>query len=65
MTQSEPIGLPPAEAAIWSALATEPLAIDTLASRVRLTTRECLMIVTSLEIKGMVECLLTGEVRRR
>jgi predicted Rossmann fold nucleotide-binding protein DprA/Smf involved in DNA uptake len=39
--------------------------VDTIASRTDLSTRECLAAVTSLELNGMIESLITGEIRRR
>jgi DNA processing protein len=53
------------EMRVWHALSGGGLDADTLAARSRLPARECLAAVTSLELLGMVECLLTGEVRRR
>ena len=53
------------ELRVWDALAGGGLDTDSLAARSRLPARECLAAVTSLEFLGMVECLLTGEVRRR
>jgi len=50
---------------VWQALSGGGLDVDSLAARSRLPARECLAAVTSLELLGMVECLLTGEVRRR
>jgi DNA processing protein len=50
---------------VWKSLAEGGLDVDTLAARSNLPARECLAAITSLEILGMVECLLTGEVRRR
>jgi DNA processing protein len=53
------------ESRVWQALCGGGLDVDSLASRSGLPARECLAAVTSLELLGMVECLLTGEVRRR
>jgi DNA processing protein len=53
------------ESRVWSALANGGLDLDTLATRSSLPACECLAAVTTLEILGLVECLLTGEVRRR
>jgi DNA processing protein len=53
------------ESRVLEALADGGLDLDTLAARSSLPVRECLAAVTSLEILGMIECLLTGEVRRR
>jgi DNA processing protein len=53
------------ERVVWQALAGDGLDVDALSARSRLPAHECLATVTSLELKGLVECLLTGEVRRR
>jgi DNA processing protein len=53
------------ESRVWDSLSGGGLDTDSLAARSRLPARECLAAVTSLELLGMVECLLTGEVRRR
>jgi DNA processing protein len=53
------------ESRVWEALSGGGLDVDSLATRSRLPARECLAAVTSLELLGMVECHLTGEVRRR
>lgn len=53
------------ERAVWAALAEDGLDVDALSTRSKLPARECLAAVTSLELMGMVECQLTGEVRRR
>ncbi|HZK77999.1 MAG TPA: DNA-processing protein DprA [Gemmatimonadaceae bacterium] len=50
---------------VWSALSGGPLTVDALSRKTSLAQRDCLTAVTSLEIQGMVEVLLTGEVRRR
>lgn len=63
--QKQPIQLSAEEAAVWSAIGGLSLSVDTIASRSRLPTRECLAVITTLELSGMVECLVTGEVRRR
>ena len=53
------------ESLVWNALGAGGLDADTLSNRSNLPARECLAAVTSLEILGLVECLLTGEVCRR
>ena len=63
--QPPPLTLDGNDALVWSALGPESLDVDTLASRAGLSARDCLTSVTSLELNGMVECLITGEVRRR
>lgn len=62
---SAPYQLSEVDGMVWSALGAGPLSIDMLSSRTRLASRDCLTSVTSLEIQGMVESLVTGEVRRR
>jgi DNA processing protein len=53
------------ETRIWEALCDGGLDADALSNRSSLPVRECLTAISSLEILGLVECLLTGEVRRR
>lgn len=53
------------EARVWNALVEGDIDADTLATRTALPTRECLAAITTLEVMGMIECLLTGEIRRR
>lgn len=55
----------PAERAVWGALALGPTDLDSLAARSSLPARDCLAAVTALEMRGAVECALTGEIRRR
>jgi DNA processing protein len=54
-----------AEQAILAELRRAPADLDALSARTRLPARECLRAVTTLELAGAVECLLTGEIRRR
>jgi DNA processing protein len=51
--------------AIWHALEDPAPDLDTLATRAALPARRCLAAVTALELDGMIECALTGEIRRR
>ncbi len=51
--------------AVWQALAAGALDMDTLTSRAALPARRCLAAVATLEIAGVVECELTGTIRRR
>jgi DNA processing protein len=53
------------EKVILSELRRAPADLDALAARTRLPARECMRAVTTLELAGAVECLLTGEIRRR
>ena len=60
-----PYQLSEIDGSVWSALAVGPLTVDSLSRKTSLPPRDCLTAITSLEIQGMVESLLTGEVRRR
>ena len=60
-----PPELAPDERAVWDALAKGALDADTLTMRSALPAARCLAAVTALELAGAVECLLTGEIRRR
>ncbi|MEO6527864.1 MAG: DNA-processing protein DprA [Gemmatimonadaceae bacterium] len=53
-----------AERLLWDVLADGGADIDTLCSRARLPAHEGLAAVTALEMRGLVECALTGEIRR-
>lgn len=57
--------LEPPEELVLTALAKGRQDLDSLAEKTGLPTRECVAAVSSLEINGLVECLLTGEVQRR
>jgi DNA processing protein len=53
------------ERIVWNGLAVGPLELDALASRTALPIRRCLNAVTALELSGLLECTLGGEIRRR
>jgi DNA processing protein len=55
----------PEERRVWEALAAGPLDLDALTARAALPVRACLGAVTALELAGVIECALTGEIRRR
>ena len=57
--------LPDTEQKIWDALAGGMKLTDDLPSLTGLALAECLAAVTSLEIMGLVECTLAGEIKRR
>jgi DNA processing protein len=57
--------LPDSEQRIWDATAAGYVGTDSLPSVTRLSMAECLAAITSLEIMGLVECSLAGEIRRR
>lgn len=63
--EQEPLQLTGEDGQVWKCLAAGPLAPDTIAVKCHITIRECLACVTSLELQGLVESLVTGEVRRR
>jgi DNA processing protein len=63
--QPQPLNLSDTDARVWSAIGAETLPLDTIAVRARLAPRECMAAVTTLELSGMVESLITGEIRRR
>ena len=58
-------GLPADQRAVWDALAAGALDADSLAARSKLPARTCLAAVTRLELAGLIECELTGAIRRR
>ena len=60
-----PVQLSDVDGQVWSALSRGAMTIDRISARTSLSARDCLTAVTSLELHGMVESLLTGEVRRR
>ncbi len=53
------------EQAVYDALGSDGKDLDSIAALTRLPVRECMAAVGSLEVLGLVECLLTGEVHRR
>ena len=54
-----------AERAVWAALSEGAMSLDELCARAALPARECVGAVSGLEIRGAIECALTGEIRRR
>lgn len=54
-----------AELRVWRALEHGHANLDELCARSALPVAECLSAVTSLELRGIIECALTGDVRRR
>ncbi|HEU4628519.1 MAG TPA: DNA-processing protein DprA [Gemmatimonadaceae bacterium] len=50
---------------VWRALADGSPDVETLVERTGLPTRVCLTALAELELAGLVECALTGEVARR
>lgn len=54
-----------AEERVWTALGRGAATMDELCAAARLPTATCMAAVTSLEIRGVLECALTGAIRRR
>jgi DNA processing protein len=52
------------ERILWDALAAGHADLDTLSSRSGLPAHEAMAAVSALELRGLVECALTGEIRR-
>lgn len=52
------------ERILWNALAAGHADLDTLSSRSGLPAHETMAGVSALELRGLVECALTGEIRR-
>jgi DNA processing protein len=63
--QTHPLQLSDMEGRVWSAIGGETIGADLLAERTGLSIRDCMTSITALELGGMVESLVTGEVRRR
>lgn len=57
--------LPDTEQKVWDALGDGMKLTDDLPARTDLTLAECLAAITSLEIMGLVDCTLAGEIKRR
>ena len=63
--EARPVLLPDSEQKVWDAIAGGFVQTDSLPSLTGLMLAECLAAITSLEILGLVECSLAGEIRRR
>jgi len=55
----------PTEIRVWDALRGGASSFDELCARAGLPLQQCLAAVTGLELRGAIECALTGEIRRR
>lgn len=53
-----------AERRLWNALAEGAADLDTLCARAALPAHQGLAAVSALEIRGLIECAMTGEIRR-
>jgi len=54
-----------AEGRIWTALEHAAASLDDLCARVSMPVAQCMTTVTDLELRGIIECELTGAIRRR
>ena len=52
------------ERTVWQALAGGGLDLESLAARASLPAHQTLAAVSALELRGLVECALSGEIRR-
>ncbi len=57
--------LPEAERRIWDALGSAAVDIDALAGKAGLSIPDALSAISSLEIMGLADCSLSGQIRRR
>lgn len=53
------------EQTVWNALARPAASFDVLCARTALPPRLCIEVLSALELRGLVDCDLTGELRRR
>ncbi|MDQ3673983.1 MAG: DNA-processing protein DprA, partial [Gemmatimonadota bacterium] len=58
------VDLPEPERRLWDCLGAGPADIDRLSERTGLAVAQCLAGVSSLEIRGLVQCSLAGEITR-
>lgn len=54
-----------AEQRIWDALEMVAGSLDDLCSRVSMPVAQCMSTITDLELRGVIECEMTGAIRRR
>jgi DNA processing protein len=52
------------ERRLWDALAQGPADLDTLCTRAALPAHEGMAAAGALEVRGLIECCLSGEIRR-
>ena len=62
--QNDDIDLPEPERRLWDCLRDGPADVDRLSDQTGLALGQCLSAVSSLEIRGLVQCSLAGEIRR-
>lgn len=54
-----------AERAVWKTLAHGSLDMDSICWNTGLPARDCIATVGAMELRGLLECALTGEISRR
>ncbi|MEO7455203.1 MAG: DNA-processing protein DprA [Gemmatimonadaceae bacterium] len=52
------------ERRMWDAISIGPADLDTLCTRSGLPAHEAIAAVSTLEVRGLIECALSGEIRR-
>jgi DNA processing protein len=62
--QTAEVELPESERRLWDCLRNGPTDVDRLALQSGLALGECLAGVSALEIRGLVQCSLAGEISR-
>ena len=65
LEKTPPPTLPDSEQKVWDAIKGGFVQTDALPAATDLSVAECLAAITSLEILGLVESTLAGEIRRR
>ena len=63
--KTNPMLIGDSEMRVWTALEAVAASLDELCGRVELPVSQCLTTVTALELRGVIECSITGEIRRR
>ena len=53
------------EQRVWAALDVVAASLDDLCARVSMPVAQCMGAVTDLELRGIIECEMTGAIRRR
>ena len=53
------------ERRVWQVLGKGALDLDSLCTCTGLPARDCIATVGAMEVRGLVECAITGEIRRR
>ena len=62
--QTDDLDLPEPERRLWDCLREGPADVDRLSDQTGLGLAQCLSAVSSLEIRGLIQCSLAGEISR-